>query len=261
MRRRRAPTVDAPLPARAWPDAIRQVLLFGGAYLLYQLVRGLVNGNDAARATWNATRIIDLERRLHLFVEPSVQAWTLHRPWLMDMAGWTYLDAHGAVTFGALTFVYLRRNESFAFMRNMFVLAMGIALVGYAVYPTAPPRLMPQWGFTDPIRLLTGIDAERGPGSILLNPYAAIPSMHVCFALLTAGSMSPLARRRAIRVLWWLYPPVISLVVLATGNHYLIDIALGALTAAAAALLARALPARAGSDVWARVAPDRPAVP
>ncbi|HWE14821.1 MAG TPA: phosphatase PAP2 family protein [Solirubrobacteraceae bacterium] len=255
MRRR-----DTRLLPNGGPDAIRQVMLFGAAYLLYELVRGLVNSN-AARATWDATRVIELERRLHVFLEPSVQAWTLHRPWLMEIAGWTYLDAHGAVTFGVLTFVYLRRNESFHLVRTTFMIAMAIALVGYAVYPTAPPRLMPQWGFTDPVRMLTGIDAERGAGSVLLNAYAAIPSMHVCFALLTAASMSRLARRRAIRVLWRLYPPAITLVVLATGNHYLIDIALGALTAGAAALLASALPARAGTKVWAHVAPDRPAVP
>jgi hypothetical protein len=276
--RRRAQNLEARHFPRGSADTIRQVLPFGGAYLLYALVRGLVNGNDVARATVDANRIIDLERRLHVFIEPSVQAWALHRPWLLDIADWAYLDAHGAVTFAALTFVYLRRNESFDLMRNMFIIAMAIALVGYAVYPTAPPRLMPQWGFADPIRALTGVDAERGPGSILLNAYAAVPSMHVCFAVLTAGSMSTLARRTASRVAWRLYPPAITLVVLVTGNHYLTDIALGALTAGTAALLAGALRGRGRPGAWAfwaarpfvgravaggagGISPDRPAVP
>jgi membrane-associated phospholipid phosphatase len=254
------------------------VLLFGAAYLLYELVRGLANDNDVARATGDANRIIDLERTLHVFIEPGLQAWALHRPWLMHIADWVYLDAHGAVTFAALTFVYLRRHESFVLMRNMFVIAMAIALVGYAVYPTAPPRLMPQWGFADPIRALTGIDAERGPGSVLLNAYAAVPSMHVCFALLTAGSMSALAGRPAVRIAWRLYPVAIALVVLVTGNHYLTDIVLGALTAGGAALLATAGHRRPTSAQWALrdvrpfpgrpvaggrgyVSPDRPAVP
>jgi PAP2 superfamily len=276
--RRRVPHLEARLCPRGSADAIRQVLSFGAVYLLYELVRGLVNDNDVARATVDASRVIDLERSLHVFVEPSVQAWALHRPWLMDIADWTYLDAHGAVTFAALTFVYLRRNDSFDLMRNTFMIAMAIALVGYVVYPTAPPRLMPQWGFADPIRAMTGVDAERGPGSILLNAYAAIPSMHVCFALLTAGSMSTVAHRPMIRVAWRLYPAAITLVVLVTGNHYLTDIVLGALTAGAAALLARAVrgrPRPAESALWTArpfagrtiagragsISPDSPAVP
>ena len=249
--RRRAHRTEGGLLPRGWPDAVRQVLLFAAAYLLYELVRGLVSSDDAAQAMLNATRVIDLERRLHVFVEPGVQAWTMHRPWLMHLADWIYLDAHAVVTFGALTYVYLRRNESFYGLRNMFMIAMALALVGYAVYPTAPPRLMPQWGFADPIRQLTGVDAERGPGSVLLNAYAAIPSMHVCFALLTGWSMSTLAARRGLRVLWRLYPLVIVLVVVVTGNHYLVDIVLGALCAGVSAVVAGALLARARPDVWA----------
>jgi PAP2 superfamily len=249
--RRRAHIIEARLLPRGWPDAVRQVLLFAAAYLLYELVRGLVNDGDVVRASADATRVIDLERSLHVFVEPSIQSWAMHRPGLMHLADWVYLDAHGVVTFGALVYVYLRRNDSFAFMRNAFLIAMALALVGYAVYPTAPPRLMPQWGFTDPIRQLTGIDAERGPGSVLVNSYAAIPSMHVCFALLTGWSMSTLTTRRGLRVLWRLYPLAIVVVVVITGNHYLVDIALGAVCAGVSALVARALVARSRADVWA----------
>jgi membrane-associated phospholipid phosphatase len=169
----------------------------------------------------------------------------------MRLADWVYLDAHGVVTFGALTYVYLRRNDSYYGLRNMFMIAMALALVGYAVYPTAPPRLMPQWGFADPVRQLTGIDAERGPGSVLINAYAAIPSMHVCFALLTGWSMSALSARRALRLAWRVYPLVIMLVVVVTGNHYLTDIVLGALTAGVSALVAESVLARARPDVWA----------
>ncbi len=248
--RRGADTVEAGLLPRGRRDAVRQLLVFAGVYLLYEVVRGLVAG-DAGRATGDATRVIDLERRLHVFVEPGMQAWALHRPWLMHLAAWVYLDAHGVVTFGALAYVYLRRTDSYPLMRNAFLIAMAAALVGYAVYPTAPPRLMPQWGFADPIRRLTGIDAEHGPGSVLLNADAAIPSMHVCFALLTGWAMSLLTPRRWARAVWWLYPPAIALVVVVTGNHYLTDIALGAATAAGAIALARALPVRAQTDVWA----------
>ena len=80
-------------------------------------------------------KIIDLERTLHVFVEPSIQAWALDKHWLMDLADWTYLYAHYVVTLAVLIFIYLRRNDSFYFVRNMFIVSMAIALVGYALYP------------------------------------------------------------------------------------------------------------------------------
>ena len=241
-------------------DALRQILLFVGAYLLYQVVRGLVNGSDVSRASFDATRVIDLERALHVFVEPAVQAWALHLRWLMDISDWIYLNAHDVVTGAALVFIYLRRNDSFYFVRNMFMIAMAIALVGYVVYPTAPPRLMPEWGFTDAIAQFTPFTADRGAAAAaLLNLYAAIPSMHVCFALMTGVPMSRFVRHRHARIAWLLYTPLIVFVVVVTGNHYLTDVFLGVVTAGVSALLASQLLARARPDVWTfRRAGDRP---
>ena len=236
---------------RGWGDVLLQVALFVGAYLLYQLVRGLVDGNDVAKATWNAYKVINLERTLHVFVEPSIQAWALNNRWLMDIADSTYLNAHYVVTLGALVWIYLKRNESFYFVRNMFMMAMAFALIGYALYPTAPPRLMPAWGFTDSIQQFTGITVEHGPSSALLNLYAAIPSMHVCFALMIGWPMARLVKNSIAMIAWALYPLFITFVVIATGNHYLTDVVLGAITALASALLAKQLLARARPDAWA----------
>ena len=176
---------------------------------------------------------------------------TAHLHWLLELADWTYLNAHFALSIGALAFIYLRRNDSFYFVRNMFMVAMLIALVGYCVYPTAPPRLMPQWGFTDSIQQFTGVNAQQGAGSVLLNPYAAIPSMHVCVALMIGLPMARLVHSRVACWLWRAYPVFIAFVVIVTGNHYLTDVALGALTAAVSAVLAKQLLARARPDVWA----------
>jgi membrane-associated phospholipid phosphatase len=249
--RRAAKIIETRLLPRGWRDALRQLLMFGSAYVLYQVVRGLVDGNDVGRATLNATRVIDLERTLHVFVEPRVEGWASHVEWLMDIADWIYINAHVVVTVGALVFIYARRNAAFYAVRSMFMIAMLIALVGYAAYPTAPPRLMPAWGFTDPVGQLTAIAAGRGPGSSLLNLYAAIPSMHVCFALMTGATMRRSVRRRAARLAWGAYPAVIAIVVVVTGNHYLTDVVLGAMTAGAAALLT-ALTARLGARQGAR---------
>jgi membrane-associated phospholipid phosphatase len=232
-------------------DVVRQLSLFALAYAGYQIVRGMV-GISGARPFADATRIIDLERRLHLFVEPQVQRWvTGHAHLLLDLADWTYLNAHFALSVGALTFIYLRRNDSFYFVRNMFMVAMLIALVGYCVFPTAPPRLMTQWGFTDSIRQFTSVNADQGPGSLLLNAYAAVPSMHVCVALMIGLPMARLVRTRPARLLWRVYPALIAFVVVVTANHYFTDVVLGALTAGVSALLAKQLLARARPDVWA----------
>jgi membrane-associated phospholipid phosphatase len=236
---------------RGWRDVLKQVGLFLAAYILYQLVRGLINDGSPYKPFGDAMRIIDLERVLHVFVEPSIQAWALNKHWLMDFADWTYLNAHYMVTLGALVFIYLRRNDSFYFVRNMFMIAMAIALVGYAVYPTAPPRLMPEWGFTDSISQFLGTPVDYGPGKGLLNFYAAVPSMHVCFALMVGMPMTRLVKHWPAKVAWALYPLLITFVVVATGNHYFTDVFLGAVTAGFSAVLAKRLLARARPDAWA----------
>jgi membrane-associated phospholipid phosphatase len=250
--RRRLRSIEARLLPRGWSDVLKQLLLFLGAYLLYQAVRGLIDGGNGYKPFGDATKIIQLERVLHVFIEPSVQAWASKLHGLMDAADWSYLNGHYFVTIGALVFIYVRRNDSFYFVRNMFMIAMAIALVGYAFYPTAPPRLMPEWGFTDSISQFLGtFHVDNGPGKAFLNFYAAVPSMHVCFAIMIGFPMSRLVRRWPAKVAWRLYPLWITFVVIATGNHYLTDVVLGAATAGASALLAGKLLARAKPDAWA----------
>ena len=250
MRRRLARAGEEYLP-RCRLDALRQLLMFVVAYAGYEIVRGLV-GLTGDKPFRDATRIIDFERTLHVFVEPNVQRWVMRNAhWLLDICDWTYLNAHFALTVGALAFIYMRRNDSFYFVRNMFMIAMLIALVGYSVFPTTPPWLMPRWGFTDSIRQFTGVAIGHGASGALLNVYAAVPSMHVCFALIVGLPMSRLMRHRIVRVLWLLYPAFITFVVIATGNHYFTDVALGALTAGLSVFLAKQLLARARPDVWA----------
>ena len=202
-------------------------LLFVGAYVLYQLVRGLIHYGNGYKPFGDATRIIDIERWLHVFAEPSIQAWAQNKHWLMDVADWTYLNAHYFVTIGALIFIYMRRNDSFYFVRNMFMTAMAIALIGYWLYPTAPPRLLPEWGFTDSISQFLGGWVDYGPEKALLNFYAAVPSMHVCFAVMVSWPMVRFMKHWWAKIAWGLYPLWITFVVVATGNHYFTDVFLG----------------------------------
>jgi hypothetical protein len=229
---------------------LRQVALFAAAYLAYRLVRGLVEG-DANAAFAHARDVISLELSLHIFVEPSVQAWASGSRALMEALSWLYVNAQTTVTVGSLVYLYLRHNRSFYFVRNMFVIAMFIALIGYVVFPTAPPRFMPEWGFIDSVSDVTGVHVSHASASLstLVNPYAAVPSMHVCFALMIGWPLARLTRRRIVKVVWFLYPFLMAFVIIATANHFIFDAILGALTAGAAAYGARWL-ARARPNAW-----------
>jgi hypothetical protein len=245
----RARLLQARLLPHGWLDALRQVSLFAAAYLAYRLVRGMVEG-DANAAFAHARDLIGLERTLHLFVEPSIQAWASGSHLVMVLSSWLYVNAQTTVTFGALLYIYLRHNRNFYFVRNMFMIAMAIALVGYTVFPTAPPRFMPEWGFIDTVSDLTGVHVSHASAAAtaLFNPYAAVPSMHVAFALMIGWPLARLSRHRVVSVLWMLYPFLMAFVIVVTANHFIFDALLGALTAGASAYGARRL-ARA-RPVW-----------
>jgi membrane-associated phospholipid phosphatase len=241
---------EARLLPRGRTDALRQLALVVSAYAGYQLVRGAVEGRGAS-AFWNADRIVDLERRLHVFVEPAVQGWTAGSRMLVDILAWLYVDTHFVVTVSAVVFIYICRNESFYFVRNMCLVAMAIALVGYALFPTAPPRLLPHLGVVDSVAQSTGISEHTGPVGAFVNLYAAVPSMHVCFALMLGWPLAALVRPWPLKVAWGLYPVLVTFVVVATGNHFMLDVAAGATTAAVSALVAQWLLARARPAAWA----------
>ena len=233
---------------KGWTDLLRQIVLFCGAYWLYRLVRGEV-GDRVGVAFDNARHIVGVERSLGLFPEPSVHHWAEAHEWIADAASWMYVNSHFVITTFALAFLYLRRNEHFYFVRNMFMVAMGIALVGYLLFPTAPPRLMPELGFSDSVADFTGVGADTS--GALVNPYAAVPSMHVAFALMLALPMARSARHGVVRALWLVYPALVTFVVVATANHWWFDAVLGGATAAVSALAAQALLARARPHAWA----------
>lgn len=232
----RVRVLQARVLPHGWLDVLRQVLLFGLAYLAYRLVRGLVE-NDANAAFAHARDLISLERTLHLFVEPSVQTWASGSHFVMALASWLYVNAQGSVTIAALLYLYLRHNRNFYFVRNMFMIAMAIALVGYTVFPTAPPRFMPEWGFNDTVSDFTPVNVSHTSASMsaLFNPYAAVPSMHVAFALMIGWPLARLARHRIVSALWLLYPLLMTFVIVVTANHFILDALLGALTAGASA--------------------------
>jgi hypothetical protein len=234
---------------RGWGDAARQLGLFVLADLCYETVRGVAEG-QRVEAFANAAAVIDVEKATGTFFEPGLQSALIAQRWVIDAANFAYMNTHFVVTTGFLVWLYLYRNETFYFVRNMFMVAMALALVGYALVPTAPPRLVPGEGFVDTITAYAQVNHDSALVKIFVNPYAAIPSMHCAFALMISVPGALIARHRVTRALWCAYPGIVLFVVVVTANHFWLDAAAGALVAVMSALVAREVLARARPAVW-----------
>jgi membrane-associated phospholipid phosphatase len=241
---------DAAWLPKGWPDALWQLGLFALADLCYETVRGIAEGNSAV-AFDNARTIVDFEQGTGLFFERGFQEWVMNQRLLVDFANFMYVNSHFVITTVFLVWLYLRHNKHFYFVRNMFMVAMALALVGYLAMPTAPPRFLPELGFVDTIAYYADVRHDSAFVTLFFNPYAAVPSMHVAFALMLAVPTIRLVRRKVFKALWAVYPLVVAMVVIATGNHWWFDTAAGALVALVAALVAFAVLSRLRPTAWA----------
>jgi hypothetical protein len=240
---------------RGWGDAARQVGLFVLADLCYETVRGIAEGK-AAEAFSNAATIVDVESATGTFFEPDLQGALISQHWLIDAANWMYMNTHFVITTAFLIWLYLFRNDSYYFVRNMFMVAMGLALVGYTLFPTAPPRLLPELGFVDTITDFAQVNHDSALVKIFVNPYAAVPSMHIAFALLISVPGFRIARHAVSKAFWAAYPMLVFFVVVVTANHFWLDAAAGALVAGLSALVAARVLARVKPGAWSwRTAP------
>jgi membrane-associated phospholipid phosphatase len=239
-------------------DALVQLSLFVVADILYETVRGIAESNPTA-AFSNARAIVELEQSTGLFFEQGLQAWAMGQRVLIDMANFMYVNSHFVMTTGALVWLYLRHNDRFYFVRNMFMVAMGLALVGYVLLPTAPPRFFPELGFVDTISYYVNVKHDSGLVALFFNPYAAVPSMHVAFALLISVPALLVVRRRLAKVLWGAYPLLVAFVVIVTGNHWFMDAVAGAAVAATSALVAKHVLSRLWPAAWSWSAAPREA--
>jgi len=223
-------------------DLLRQCALFGFAYLLYRLVEGAVGGNTAV-AFAHGRELISLERSLHVFVEPQVQAWATSSHLLVLVAAWVYINAQTTILIALLLFLYVAHNRSYYFVRNMLFVGMAIGLVGYGLFPTAPPRFFPEWGFIDIIGNITHGSANSTIANVFFNPYAAMPSMHVACAVMLGWTFVRLVRSRLAKAFWALWPLFITFMTVITANHFLIDAVFGLFVAAVSFAAARQLAA------------------
>jgi hypothetical protein len=209
-----------------------------GVYAVYEATRGLLAG-DTPVALRHAQDIISLEQSLHIFVEEHVQHAAEAVPGLIGTLGFAYLTLHLSLTAGLLLWLHRRRPAAYPLVRTTLLLATALAVVGYVVFPTAPPRLS-DIGIVDTV---SGghVDLDKGLVSSLYNPFAAVPSLHVGYALIVGASLARYASHAVLRVAGLAYPLFVLLVIVATGNHYFVDAAAGAFVAGVAFVVARPL--------------------
>ena len=205
---------------RGWSDLGRQLLIWFGFAILYQLARGLAERiNDPSKAFANGYHVVRIET--HVFnrlYELTFQNFVDQRHLLETIVSWTYWNSEFSVVGLAVLWVYLRRHDGFLGFRNSVLLANLIGLIGYIFVPTAPPRLL-GIGFTD--------EHRDGLVSLAANPYAAMPSLHAADALIVGVVLFSVCRSWWAKAIWAAWPAWVWFAVMATGNHFWLDCVAG----------------------------------
>jgi membrane-associated phospholipid phosphatase len=215
---------------RGWTDLGRQLAIWFGFLAAYQGARGLAD-RDTPRAFQNGLHVIDFERHSHALFELTLQRLVDGSRLLAMLAAWTYWNSEFTVVGLALLWVYLRRNEAFVRFRNTILFANVLGLLGYVLLPTAPPRMFPDLGFADTLADYGGLNHGSGLVEVVSNPYAAMPSLHAADALIVGLVLFTVCRTRLLKPLWLLWPAWVWFSVMATGNHFWLDVVAGILVA------------------------------
>ena len=229
-----------------WGDFGLQFAIWFGFILAYQVARGLAD-RSAAEAMENGRIVMDVQRELHMLVELDIQRVALEAGGLfVDVLNWTYWLAQFVVVGLALLWIYLFRNEAFTRVRNWIMATNMLALVGYVLLPTAPPRMFPGEGFVDTLAASAGLNHGSGLVELASNPYAAMPSLHAADALIIGFTLAALVKSRWAKLAWTLWPSWVWFAVMATGNHFWLDIAAGVGTALVAGTMLALVESRRG---------------
>ena len=208
---------------RGWQ---RQVALFAAAYLLYALGRYVAIG-DQASAVRHAGLVADAERALGIAVERSTQQAVQGTPWLW-LLNHLYLAAQFVAVPGALIWLYRRSPTSYRRLRDVLLATWLVSLPVYALFPVAPPRLADP-AVVDTISAQTGFALDSKLTTALYNPFAAVPSLHAGFAVAVGVALFKRVATGWLRLAAASWPVAVGVAVVATGNHFVFDIAAGVL--------------------------------
>ena len=220
---------------RGWAHLALQFALWIGFYFAYQAARGMADRGGEAIAFANGEWVIDFQRRLHSMFELTLQSVVESSGLLIQATSLTYWLSQFAVVGIALVWVYFRAHERFFAFRNTLIAGNLVGLAFYVLVPTAPPRMFPGAGFTDTLAAHSTVNHSSTFVAFAANPYAAMPSLHALDALIVSGVMASIVRARWAKLLWLAWAPWVWFAVMATGNHFWLDVAVGVLIAAAVA--------------------------
>jgi hypothetical protein len=218
----------------------REVAIGLGGYAAYLLVRHLVVNEEGRRkAARNAERIVALERRLGIHVEPELQTLLLPRRRLVAVLNVAYVTLNVGLTVGWLIYLYRTRHPAYHRLRRAVALATLGAQPVFLLFPTSPPRTLDH--LVDTIADISGVDLDNGLVSRLYDPIAAMPSIHITYAVITAAGLAETSKSPALRLLAPAYPPAVAFVIFSTANHYVLDAVAGAALGLLGLRIARAL--------------------
>jgi len=230
----RRPDAD---PGFSWR---RETALGLGLYAVYLGVRRLaLAGEGRARAELHAQRVVAFEERFGIHVESKLQQLILKRRTLVHVLNFGYATLNVGLTVGWLIVLFRRRDPAFHRYRRAALLSVLGAQPVFLLFPVAPPRTLDH--LVDTMSDVSGIDLDTGLIEKLYHPLAALPSIHVTIAEVTAAGIRESARSPAMRALAPLYPPLVSVVVLLTANHYVVDALAGSALGRGSVVIARLL--------------------
>lgn len=228
-------------------DAVAQLAVVLGAFGAYEAARLAMEPNWG-QAFANARRIESLEKVLGFAWEQSLQRAFLALPDVVHALNIFYFVGHFLFTAIFFVWLYRRSRDGFRSFRDGFLVATAIAVVIHWLYPTAPPRLV---GLEDTLLVLSGIDIGSPNSSALSNPVAAVPSLHAAYALGVGVGMIRFGRSHVVALAGAIYPPLVVLTIVVTGNHFLLDAVAGIAVLAVGFWLAHVLRRRRPEHVRA----------
>lgn len=208
-----------------------EVAFLGGCYWLYTVVRN-VAPSHTTMALRRARDLLSFEQSIHIDVEKSLNSFVVHTHWLAYSANYYYATMHFVVTLAILIWLFMRRPAEYRRLRTAWLATNVTALLGFYFFALAPPRMLP--GFVDTVvHFHTWGSWGSTDVADVSNQYAAMPSLHIAWALWCAIAIITLSRRTWLRVLAALYPLATLFVVIGTANHFALDAVGGMLVLAA----------------------------
>ena len=205
----------------------QELLLIAIGYFLYGRIRNLVPEQQSI-AERHGRGVQHLQSALHLDFELSVNKFVATHEWLAQIMDYYYATLHFIVTIAVLIWLYVAHPRIYRGVRTILFATSLIALVGFWLYPLAPPRLLPQYGYIDTLLKFHTWGSLADPNiADHSNQYAAMPSLHIGWALWCGVTIFMCARRMWVRILGLVYPLWTLAVIIGTANHFFIDAVAG----------------------------------